>query len=199
MPGRVADAIEEIARPNRDDQREKPQIQADPALRRPRLIRNTPIAVVAVIVVACAVAAGWAGCSALDGGYNCRHHADGQLSSNRQGGSPRHRREAEGRAAGPTRCHRAGNDDHRNQRYRGVPDQSRSPQGRIRLDLRLFLLVVAVWTGDLLDGISNPSRHDHTVSLPPRRSRTKSARLRTGLPRWSSVKRHDHRRTGSIP
>ena len=65
MPGRVADAIEQIARPNRDDQQEKPQIQADPALRRPRLIRNTPIAVVAVIVVACAVAAGWAGCSAL--------------------------------------------------------------------------------------------------------------------------------------
>jgi len=65
MPGRVADAIEEIARPNRDDQQEKPQIQADPALRRPRLIRNTPIALVAVIVVACAVAAGWAGCSAL--------------------------------------------------------------------------------------------------------------------------------------
>jgi hypothetical protein len=27
----------------------------------------------------------------------------------------------------------------------------------------------------------------------------KSARLRTGLPRWSSVKRHDHRRTGSVP
>ena len=134
-----------------------------------------------------------------DGGYDCRHHADGQLSSNRQGWSPRHRRVAEGRAAGPPRCHPAGNDDHRNHRYRGVPDQSRSPQGRIRLDLRLFLLVVAVWTGDFLDGISNPSRHDHTVSLPPRRSRTKSARLRTGLPRWSSVKRHDHRRTGSIP
>jgi hypothetical protein len=41
MPERVADAIEEIARPNRDDQQEKPQIQADPALRRPRLLRNT--------------------------------------------------------------------------------------------------------------------------------------------------------------
>lgn len=60
MPERVADAIDEIARPNRDDQQEKPQIQADPAIRRPRLIRNTPAWVVAVIVVACAVAAGWA-------------------------------------------------------------------------------------------------------------------------------------------
>jgi len=39
---RVADAISEIARPNRDDQAEKPQIQADPAHRRPRLLRNTP-------------------------------------------------------------------------------------------------------------------------------------------------------------
>jgi hypothetical protein len=38
VPERVADAIEEIARPNRDDQQEKPQIQADPALRRPRLV-----------------------------------------------------------------------------------------------------------------------------------------------------------------
>jgi hypothetical protein len=60
MPERVADAIEEIARPNRDDQQEKPQIQADPALRRPRLLRNTPAAVLAVLVVAAAVAAGWA-------------------------------------------------------------------------------------------------------------------------------------------
>ncbi len=42
MPERVADAIEEIARPNRDDQQEKPQIQADPALRRPRLICGMP-------------------------------------------------------------------------------------------------------------------------------------------------------------
>jgi hypothetical protein len=30
MPERVADAIEEIARPNRDYQQEKPQIHADP-------------------------------------------------------------------------------------------------------------------------------------------------------------------------
>ncbi|MDT5284620.1 MAG: hypothetical protein QOJ20_5815 [Mycobacterium sp.] len=60
MPERVADAIEEIARPNRGDQQEKPQIHADPALRRPRLIRNTPAWVVAVIVLAAAVAAGWA-------------------------------------------------------------------------------------------------------------------------------------------
>ncbi len=60
MPGRVADAIEEIARPNRGDQQEKPQIRGDPTLRRPRLIRNTPAWVVAVIVLAAAVAAGWA-------------------------------------------------------------------------------------------------------------------------------------------
>jgi hypothetical protein len=60
MPERVADAIAEIARPNRGDQHEKPQIHADPALRRPRLIRNTPAWVVAVTVLAAAVAAGWA-------------------------------------------------------------------------------------------------------------------------------------------
>jgi hypothetical protein len=60
MPERVADAIEEIARPNRGDQQEKPQIQADPALRRPRLIRNTPAWLVVVIVLVTGVAAGWA-------------------------------------------------------------------------------------------------------------------------------------------
>ena len=65
MPERVADAIEEIARPNRDDQQEKPQIQADPALRRPRLLRSTPVAVAAAIVVGAAVAAGWAAFWAL--------------------------------------------------------------------------------------------------------------------------------------
>lgn len=59
MPERVAESIEEIARPNRDDQQEKPQIHADPALRRPRLIRNTPVGVVAAIVLVVAVAAGW--------------------------------------------------------------------------------------------------------------------------------------------
>ena len=42
MPERVADAIEEIARPDRGDQQQKPQIQADPALRRPRLIAQRP-------------------------------------------------------------------------------------------------------------------------------------------------------------
>jgi hypothetical protein len=60
LPERVADAIEEIARPNRDDQHEKPQIQADPSLRRPRLIRKAPAWVVAAIVLVAAVAAGWA-------------------------------------------------------------------------------------------------------------------------------------------
>jgi hypothetical protein len=60
MPERVADAIEEIARPNRGDQQEEPQIQADPDLRRPRLIRKAPGWVVAVIVLATAVAGGWA-------------------------------------------------------------------------------------------------------------------------------------------
>ena len=38
VPERVADAIEKIARPNRDDQHEKPQIQADSALWRPGLV-----------------------------------------------------------------------------------------------------------------------------------------------------------------
>ncbi|HKH51015.1 MAG TPA: hypothetical protein VKA77_04315 [Mycobacterium sp.] len=55
MPERVADAIEEIARPNRDDQQEKPQIESDPALRRPRFIRNTPVAVVAAMVLVGAI------------------------------------------------------------------------------------------------------------------------------------------------
>jgi hypothetical protein len=57
MAERVADAIEEIARPNREDQPEKPQIQADPAHRRPRLLRNTPATVVALLVLAVAAAA----------------------------------------------------------------------------------------------------------------------------------------------
>ncbi|MGX9791095.1 pentapeptide repeat-containing protein [Mycobacterium sp. MMS18-G62] len=60
MAERVADAISEIARPNRDEQPEKPQIQADPAHRRPRLLRNIPPVVVAFLVLAVAVAAGWA-------------------------------------------------------------------------------------------------------------------------------------------
>jgi uncharacterized protein YjbI with pentapeptide repeats len=60
MPERVADAIKEMTRPDRDDQQEKPQIQADPAQRRPRPIRNTPAAMVAVVVVAAGVAGGWA-------------------------------------------------------------------------------------------------------------------------------------------
>ena len=51
----------------------------------------------------------------------------------------------------------------------------------------------------LPDGIGNPFRHQHIVSPRPGGSPAKSARLRTGLPRWSSVKRHDHRRTGSVP
>src|SRR5258707_6819177 len=60
MPQRVADDIEEIARPNRGDQQEQPQFHADRAVRRPRLIRNTPAWAVAAIVLAAAVAAGWA-------------------------------------------------------------------------------------------------------------------------------------------
>jgi hypothetical protein len=59
MPERVADAIEEIARPNRDEPPEKPQIQADPARRRPRLIRNTPGVVLALLVVVAGVLAAW--------------------------------------------------------------------------------------------------------------------------------------------
>jgi hypothetical protein len=60
MPERVAESIEEIARPNRNDQQEKPQIQADQALRRPRLTRSTPTAVVLLNAVAADVGAGWA-------------------------------------------------------------------------------------------------------------------------------------------
>ncbi|MFL6082352.1 MAG: hypothetical protein ACJ74F_03920, partial [Mycobacterium sp.] len=75
MPERVAEAIEEIARPNRDEKQEKPQIQGDPALRRPRLIRNTPAATVAVIVLACAAAAGWAVSWALGLDAVSRHAA----------------------------------------------------------------------------------------------------------------------------
>jgi hypothetical protein len=55
MPERGADAIEEIARPNRDDQQEKPQIRADPALRPPRLIRITPVAMVVAVVLVGAI------------------------------------------------------------------------------------------------------------------------------------------------
>jgi len=58
MPDRVADAIEEIARPNRDEQPEKPQIQTDPARRRPGLLRNTPGPVVAILILVVAVVAG---------------------------------------------------------------------------------------------------------------------------------------------
>jgi hypothetical protein len=60
MPERVAHAIEEIAPPNREDQPEKPQIQADPGQRRPRLIRNTPAVVAGTVVLAAGVAGGWA-------------------------------------------------------------------------------------------------------------------------------------------
>jgi hypothetical protein len=66
------------------------------------------------------------------------------------------------------------------------------------VDLGFFLQVTAVGTGDRLDRISNPLRHDPIVSPSWRRRRIKSARLRTGLPTWSSVKRHDHRRTGTV-
>ena len=57
MPERLADAIDELAQPNRPPQ-EEPQIQADPALRRPRLLRNTPATVALVIAGVAAVAAG---------------------------------------------------------------------------------------------------------------------------------------------
>ncbi|HJT94928.1 MAG TPA: pentapeptide repeat-containing protein [Mycobacterium sp.] len=59
MPERLADAIDELAQPNRP-QRPEPQIQADPALRRPRLLRNAPQLLVAVLVFAVAGIAGWA-------------------------------------------------------------------------------------------------------------------------------------------
>ena len=55
MAERLADKIDELAQPNRPQQ-EEPQIQADPALRRPRLLRNTPAALVALIAVVAAAA-----------------------------------------------------------------------------------------------------------------------------------------------
>jgi hypothetical protein len=57
MPERLADAVDELAQPNRPHRQEEPQIQADPALRRTRLMRNAPAAVVAVIVLGGAAAA----------------------------------------------------------------------------------------------------------------------------------------------
>jgi hypothetical protein len=45
MPERVAESIEEIARPNRDDQQESRRSRPTLPLRRPRRIRNTPAAI----------------------------------------------------------------------------------------------------------------------------------------------------------
>ena len=60
MPERLADAIDELMHPKGDERPPEPQIHPDPSRRRPRLIRNTPAAVIAVVVLAAAVAAGWA-------------------------------------------------------------------------------------------------------------------------------------------
>jgi hypothetical protein len=71
VPERVADAIQEIAHASRDDQQEKPLIHADPAHRRPRLLRNTHSVIAGAVILVVAVAAGCAvflvlGIDALD-------------------------------------------------------------------------------------------------------------------------------------
>jgi len=124
---------------------------------------------------------------------------DGQAPRNRQAGALRHRTQAECPENRPARGHRGGKDDHRHHPRRGVADQPRSPQGGVRVDLGFFLLVAAVGTGDFLDVVGDPLGHHHIVSSRLRRSPAKSARLRTGLSRWSSVKKHDHRRTDPVP
>jgi len=85
----------------------------------------------------------------------------GKPSGNRQAGPRRHRREAE--EPENRRCQRAGKDEYRHHSGRGVADQTRSPQGGVGLDLRLFLLVAAVGTGDFLDGVGHELGHDHIV------------------------------------
>jgi len=59
MPERVADAIEEVARPGRAEQPEKPQLQGDPARRRPGPLRTTPGPVLAVLALTMGALAGW--------------------------------------------------------------------------------------------------------------------------------------------
>jgi hypothetical protein len=60
MSERLTDAIDELANPNRADKPPEPQSHPDPAARRPRLIRNTPAFVIVVVVLAAAIASGWA-------------------------------------------------------------------------------------------------------------------------------------------
>jgi hypothetical protein len=58
MPDRVADRIEELARPSKDEKSEEPQPKADPALRRARFLHRTPAWAVAALAFAAGVAAG---------------------------------------------------------------------------------------------------------------------------------------------
>ncbi|MEV3904166.1 hypothetical protein AB0K11_17715 [Mycobacterium sp. NPDC050551] len=60
MPERLADAIEELSKPNRSDAEPEEQSPPDAPRRRRRLVRYTPAPVLAVLVAAAAVAAGWA-------------------------------------------------------------------------------------------------------------------------------------------
>jgi hypothetical protein len=60
MPERLADAIEELSKPNRSDAEPEAQTPPDAPRRRSRLVRYTPAPVLAVLVVVVAVAACWA-------------------------------------------------------------------------------------------------------------------------------------------
>jgi Pentapeptide repeats (9 copies) len=65
MSERLTDAIDELANPNKGDKPPEPQSHPDPAARRPRLFRNTPTMLIVVLVLAAAIASGWATCWAL--------------------------------------------------------------------------------------------------------------------------------------
>jgi hypothetical protein len=60
MPERLADAIEELAKPNRSEAEPEDQAQTDAPRRPGRVVRYTPPPVLALLVVAAAVATGWA-------------------------------------------------------------------------------------------------------------------------------------------
>lgn len=60
MSERLTDAIDELANPKGAEKPPEPQSHPDPAARRPRLIRSTPAFVIVVVVLAAAIASGWA-------------------------------------------------------------------------------------------------------------------------------------------
>lgn len=65
MPERLAEAIEDLANPNRSEAEPEEQSPPDAPRRRSRLVRYTPAPVLAVLVAVAAVAAGWAAYWAL--------------------------------------------------------------------------------------------------------------------------------------